>query len=142
VSTLKKRSSSSPEQNLLGAPKQFVVPFLLLQLRDFNLHGYQLIEQLIELGFHSIDRGNIYRILRQLEKDHLISSQWDTSSEGPARRIYSITKAGETYLQSWAASLELYQHMLDTFFSAYKKMFVSPSTENEYSGGNDHDGKK
>ncbi|GMB10115.1 PadR family transcriptional regulator [Thermolongibacillus altinsuensis] len=132
---MKKRSSSSPEQNFPGAPKQFVVPFLLLQLRDFNLHGYQLIEQLIKLGFHSIDRGNIYRILRQLEKDHLISSQWDTSSEGPARRIYSLTEAGEAYLQSWAASLELYQHMLETFFSLYKKMFVSPSNENEYSKG-------
>ncbi|AQX56510.1 poly-beta-hydroxybutyrate-responsive repressor [Priestia flexa] len=106
-----------------GAPKNFMIPFLLLSLRGWNLHGYKLIQQLMSFGFTSVDQGNVYRTLRQLEKDNLITSQWDTSAEGPARRIYSLTEAGEQYLTMWASSLEQYQNMLDSFFSMYTDMF-------------------
>lgn len=71
----------------------------------------------MSFGFTSVDQGNVYRTLRQLEKDNLITSQWDTSAEGPARRIYSLTDAGEQYLSMWANSLEQYQNMLDSFFT-------------------------
>jgi len=120
---------TSHEKNLFSAPKNFVVPFLLLSLRDLNLHGYKLIERLSELGFHSVDHGNVYRTLRQLERENLIASVWDTSSSGPAKRIYSLTEAGEKYLEAWAASLGYYQQMIDTFFSMYKN-FMFPFCEN------------
>jgi PadR family transcriptional regulator, regulatory protein PadR len=108
-----------------GSPKNFMVPFLLLSLRGgFNLHGYKLIQQLTQFGFPSIDQGNVYRVLRQLEKDDLVKSEWDTSSGGPAKRIYSITDAGEQYLDLWANSLEQYQSMLDSFFNMYTNMFM------------------
>ena len=60
----------------------------------------------------------VYRILRQLEKDGLVSSGWDTSKEGPARRLYSLTDAGRAlpHLNVWAASLRGYQAMLGQFF--------------------------
>lgn len=112
-----------------STPKNFIVPFLLLSLRNWNLHGYKLIQQLIDFGFSSIDQGNVYRTLRQLEKDNLIKSEWDTSSGGPAKRVYSITKAGEQYLDSWANSLEQYQSMLDQFFSIYTSMFLPSNTK-------------
>jgi PadR family transcriptional regulator, regulatory protein PadR len=121
--TKKEDKQTSHEKNLAGAPKNFIVPFLLLSLRGFNLHGYKLIERLNEFGFQSLDPGNIYRTLRQLEKDELITSVWDTSSGGPAKRIYSLTKTGEAYLEAWAASLEQYQKIIDTFFSMYTNMF-------------------
>ena len=120
--TKKENKQTSHEKNLFSAPKNFVVPFLLLSLRDLNLHGYKLIERLSDFGFHSLDPGNVYRILRQLEKDNLITSVWDTSSGGPAKRIYSLTEAGEKYLEAWATSLEHYQQIIDTFFSMYKNM--------------------
>lgn len=72
-----------------STPKNFIVPFLLLSLRNWNLHGYKLIQQLIDFGFSSIDQGNVYRTLRQLEKDNLITSEWDTSSGGPATKCRS-----------------------------------------------------
>lgn len=113
-----------------STPKNFIVPFLLLSLRNWNLHGYKLIQQLIDFGFSSIDQGNVYRTLRQLEKDNLITSEWDTSSGGPAKRVYSITEAGEQYLKAWATSLEQYQSMLNQFFSIYTNMFL-PSNPKE-----------
>lgn len=113
------------EKNIVSSPKNFVVPFLLLSLRGgFNLHGYKLIQQLANFGFSQIDQGNVYRTLRQLEKNDLVKSEWDTSSGGPAKRIYSITDAGEQYLDLWASSLEQYQMMLDSFFKIYSNMFM------------------
>jgi PadR family transcriptional regulator, regulatory protein PadR len=120
--TNKDNKQTLHEKNLAGAPKNFIVPFLLLSLRDFNLHGYKLIERLSDFGFQSLDPGNIYRTLRQLEKDELITSVWDTSAGGPAKRIYSLTKTGEKYLEAWAASLEQYQQIINSFFSMYTKM--------------------
>ena len=43
---------------------------MLLFLRDAPAHGYELLEQLPQLmpGEH-IDMGNLYRILRSLERE-------------------------------------------------------------------------
>ncbi len=49
-------------------PKNFLVPFLLLCLKDWSLHGYKLIQMLMDIGFSSVDQGNVYRTLRKLEK--------------------------------------------------------------------------
>jgi len=54
-----------------------------------------------------------------MEKDGMVSSTWDTSATGPARRIYSITEVGESYLKLWAESLDQYQKMMSTFFEHY-----------------------
>lgn len=111
-------------KNIVGSPKNFILPVLLLLLKDWNAHGYELMQKLIQFGFDSIDQGNLYRILRQLEKDELVTSVWDTSSGGPAKRIYSITSAGEQYLTLWADSMGQYQRMLDQFFNMYSQFFV------------------
>lgn len=109
----------------LGAPKNFLIPIMLLHLRDWNSHGYELMEKIMEFGIESVDQGNFYRLLRQLEKDALVTSEWDVTSGGPAKRIYSITEAGEQYLEMWAGSLSYYQKMLDQFFNLYNP-FLSP----------------
>jgi len=63
--------------------------------------------------------GTFYRTLRQMEKDGMVSSSWDTSEGGPARRVYSITDAGEAYLTYRAQSLDQYQRMMETCFRLY-----------------------
>ncbi|WP_028399369.1 poly-beta-hydroxybutyrate-responsive repressor [Ectobacillus panaciterrae] len=117
-------------KSLNSMPKNFLVPFLLLCLKDWSLHGYKLIQMLIDIGFSSIDQGNVYRTLRKLEKENLISSTWDTSEGGPAKRIYSLTKYGEKYLATCACSFEQYQKMLGTFFNLYANAFFPfPNTK-------------
>jgi PadR family transcriptional regulator, regulatory protein PadR len=108
----------------LGTPKNFLIPIMLLHLRDLNSHGYELMQKITQFGFDSVDQGNLYRILRQLEKDDMVTSEWDTTSGGPAKRIYTITAAGEQYLEVWASSLGHYQKMLDQFFSLYNPFFT------------------
>jgi PadR family transcriptional regulator, regulatory protein PadR len=99
--------------------KNFVLPFILLLLSRMSLHGYELSQKLQAFGFKTIDQGNLYRLLRQLEKEELVSSEWDTNGSGPAKRRYSITKSGITYLKGYANQLESYQSMLDQFFKMY-----------------------
>ncbi|MGM9928541.1 MAG: poly-beta-hydroxybutyrate-responsive repressor [Bacillus sp. (in: firmicutes)] len=125
VSKRTAQEEQNGKANVNSAPKNFIVPVLLLLLKDWNAHGYELMQKLMQFGLHSIDQGNFYRILRQLEKDELVTSVWDTSSQGPAKRIYSITSAGEQYLDLWANSLSQYQKLISQFFDMYSPFFPS-----------------
>ena len=93
---------------------------ILAMLREWNAHGYQLSKRLAESGLPPFDSGTIYRTLRQLEQDGLISSLWDTSASGPARRMYSLTKTGDTMLSAWIESLQKYQQFLQSAVAGQK----------------------
>lgn len=127
-----KNSQPKDEKVMTSMPKNLMIPVLLLSLRNWNLHGYKLIQELTQFGFSSIDQGNVYRTLRQLEKDDLVKSEWDTTTGGPAKRIYSITDAGEAYLKTCSNSLEQYQSIINRFFTMYMDMFMPTSfTQND-----------
>jgi len=99
--------------------KNWLVPILLLMLREWSSYGYELMEKMTTFGLSTMNPGTFYRTLRQMEKNGMVCSNWDTSEAGPARRVYSITDAGETYLKYWADSLNRYQKMMETFFRLY-----------------------
>ena len=85
---------------------------LLAFLKNWNAYGYQLAQRLTEAGMPDFDSGTVYRTLRQLEKTGMVSSFWDTSESGPARRMYSLTRAGELFLNGWMDVLQNYQAVL------------------------------
>lgn len=99
--------------------RSWCIPVILLMLRRWNSYGYELMEKLTAFGLQAMNPGTFYRTLRQMEKDGMVSSTWDTSATGPARRIYSITEVGEAYLKIWAESLDQYQKMMNVFFEHY-----------------------
>lgn len=124
-------NTKGKEDTLTSIPKNLMVPALLLSLRGWDLHGYKLIQELTQFGFSSIDQGNVYRTLRKLEKENMVKSEWDISTGGPAKRIYSLTDAGEAYLNTCSDSLLQYQSMLNRFFSMYMDMFIPPSPKQQ-----------
>jgi PadR family transcriptional regulator, regulatory protein PadR len=85
---------------------------LLAYLRRWNAYGYQLVQELTKAGLASFDSTTVYRTLRQLERAGLVSSFWDTSESGPARRMYALTKAGEAVLDVWLDLFGRYQKVL------------------------------
>lgn len=85
---------------------------LLAFLKNWNAYGYQLAQRLTEAGMPEFDSGTVYRTLRQLEKTGMVSSFWDTSESGPARRMYSLTRAGDIFLSGWIEVLQNYQSIL------------------------------
>ena len=114
-----KESSAPPNPATDAWSKNWMVPVLLLMLRGLNSYGYELMEKMAKYGLSTMNAGTFYRTLRQMEKDGMVSSTWDTSEGGPARRMYSITEVGENYLKFWATSLEQYQNMMNRFFQMY-----------------------
>jgi poly-beta-hydroxybutyrate-responsive repressor len=73
-------------------PRNWLVPVTLLTLRECASYGYKLMEQTAKFGFEAMNPGTYYRTLRNMEKDGLCKSEWDTTNgTGPARRVYSIT---------------------------------------------------
>ena len=96
-----------------------LVPYVLLSISLQRAHGYVIEEYLKSLGFYGIEMSTLYRTLRQLEKDGLLYSDWEPGPTGPARRVYSLTEAGRSWLDAWADVLEAYRGMIDRFFGLY-----------------------
>jgi poly-beta-hydroxybutyrate-responsive repressor len=96
-------------------PKNFLRPCLLLLLRESPAHGYELRERLRPLGFNRDDPGRLYRALRALETAGLVRSAWHSSTGGPDRRTYQLTRAGEERLRRSAAELQAMHAILGTF---------------------------
>lgn len=104
---------------------------LLAFLKNWNAYGYQLTQRLAESGMPECDSGTVYRTLRQLEKSGFVSSFWDTSESGPARRMYSLTTAGELFLNTWMQAFENYQSVLQ---KAMQGFFPPPGNSTENGG--------
>ena len=99
----------------VALPKNFLRPCLLLLLHESPAHGYELRERLRPLGFGRDDPGRLYRALRSLEDGKLVRSTWQSSSGGPDRRTYELTRAGEERLREATAELQAMHAVIDTF---------------------------
>lgn len=107
----KGRNGSSPEPRLKG---DLLSSSLLAYLRRWNAYGYELVQELGKAGMENFDSTTVYRTLRQLEKAGLVSSFWDTSESGPARRRYAITQSGEAFLELCLDVFDRYQKILQS----------------------------
>jgi PadR family transcriptional regulator len=103
--------------------ERFAEPSLLLLLRERPMHGYELIERLPEVaGAESrVDVGNLYRLLRGLEEEGMVTSEWSADLPGPAKRTYELTDGGRELLDGWAESLRRAQGVLSSFLERYEQ---------------------
>jgi PadR family transcriptional regulator PadR len=100
--------------------KNFIQPRILLRIARKPMYGYELLESLESMPHPgSPDTGGMYRLLRSMEEEGLLSSSWDTGDNGPARRIYSITPKGEENLNNWIQTLQDTRDWLEQFLSDY-----------------------
>jgi PadR family transcriptional regulator, regulatory protein PadR len=100
-------------------PRDIVAPFVLLSVSLQRAHGYVIEDYLRALGLFGITMSTLYRTLRQMEKDGYVESTWEPGPTGPARRVYTITDAGHTWLDSSATMLNAYRETIDRFFGLY-----------------------
>jgi PadR family transcriptional regulator PadR len=97
---------------------RLVEPALLAFLSIENSHGYGLLEKLADFGLSSINPSLIYRILRDYEEFGLVQSDWDNdTTQGPPKRVYTITAAGEAALKRAADSLQGTLERIETLLS-------------------------
>ncbi|MFK7863291.1 MAG: helix-turn-helix transcriptional regulator [Pseudohongiellaceae bacterium] len=85
---------------------------LLAMLNGWSAYGYELAQRLEESGLGTYNKGSIYRLLRQLEDSGMVSSKWDTSKDGPARRIYDLTDGGSLFLENWMTMIKMHQNFI------------------------------
>jgi PadR family transcriptional regulator, regulatory protein PadR len=100
--------------------ERFTEPALLLLLRERPTHGYELLEQLPALiPDERIDMGNLYRVLRALEDEGIVSSEWSDDLPGPAKRTYELTDEGRKLLDQWAEALGQARGQIDSFLDRH-----------------------
>lgn len=86
--------------------ERFVEPALLLVLSEGATHGYDLADGIEELApDDKVDLGNLYRLLRSLEEEGVVVSEWRDDLPGRSKRTYELTERGRALLDGWAASL-------------------------------------
>jgi|SRR5215207_8933580 len=107
------------EQKIEARPRNWLTPVALVLLREESSYGYELMQRLEKFRFEQISAGTLYRTLRQMEQEGLCKSEWETPQGAPARRMYSITEDGESYLAAWAEACKHYQNVMDCFYQAY-----------------------
>ena len=100
-------------------PRDILAPFVLLAVSLQRAHGYVIEDYLQTLGIFGITMSTLYRTLRQMEKDGFLESTWEPGPTGPARRVYTITDAGNAWLDSSASMLQAYRETIDRFFGLY-----------------------
>ncbi|MBV9305742.1 MAG: helix-turn-helix transcriptional regulator [Acidobacteriaceae bacterium] len=101
-------------------PKNWLGAVLLMMLLEGASYGYEMLEQLAKsFGPEAESVGTVYRTLRQMERDRLVKSCWETSISGPARRVYTITELGEAHLGVRTQALIECQSTIDDFLKSY-----------------------
>ena len=107
-----------------GKTERYLQPSLLLALHLQPSYGYDLLGRIKDFGFldGDLDPGTIYRHLRRLEDDRFVSSKWDTTGTGPARRFYEITPDGEMFLKDWGMFMERNYNNLGNFLRQYRQI--------------------
>jgi DNA-binding PadR family transcriptional regulator len=90
-----------------------LVLLVLSQLRTQE-YGYSLVQKLEEKKI-PIEAGTLYPLLRRLEKQNLLKSEWDTSESRP-RKFYVLSDEGKVAYarlkQEWKTISGLLEHIV------------------------------
>ncbi len=91
-----------------------VVVLAVLSQLNTARYGYSLIQRLSEQGL-DIEEGTLYPLLRRLEKQGWLASEWDTTESRP-RKYYRISDVGREVLTTlradWSETVEVMRRIL------------------------------
>lgn len=77
---------------LLELRRGTIILSVLSQLKT-SKYGYSLVETLKEKGIQ-VEPGTLYPLMRRLEKQGLLKSEWETSGSKP-RKYYGLSDKGK-----------------------------------------------
>jgi DNA-binding PadR family transcriptional regulator len=112
----------------LGARRRWMEPFVLVLLAGGGAHGYAITAQLEEMGITggTVDLGQVYRTLRDLEAAGQVTSSWSSEPVGPQRRDYELTDQGYAAIDEWAAVMKERARLIAEFNARYLEAVASP----------------
>ncbi len=72
---------------------------ILTALVDRQRYAYDLVRSLVDIPGLGISEGTIYPLLSRLRVQGLVEARLEESTEGPARKYYSLTNQGRKTLE-------------------------------------------
>ena len=101
-------------ENVILELRRGVIVLAVLSRLDEEQYGYSLINRLKDNGLE-IDQGTLYPLLRRLEGQGLLQSNWRVESDRP-RRYYVLSDEGRNLLprlkEEWTAIVSMMEKML------------------------------
>ncbi|MHC4291778.1 MAG: PadR family transcriptional regulator [Planctomycetota bacterium] len=61
-------------------------------------HGYELVQRMKTIEGLKIREGNVYPILARLQEEKLVENYTEPSADGPPRKYFKVTTAGQQTL--------------------------------------------
>ncbi|MGA2835044.1 MAG: PadR family transcriptional regulator [Acidimicrobiales bacterium] len=90
---------------------------VLALLRGEERYGFELARLLVDVGGLIASEGTIYPLLARLRRNGLVETTWRESTEGPPRRYYRLTEAGELALTAFIHQWKLFQASVDSILT-------------------------
>lgn len=75
--------------------------FILLFLKEQSMYGLEITKKLVEMtqAKMTFQESGIYQILKNLQENGMVTTEWKESSKGPRRKYYKIEAEGEQLLE-------------------------------------------
>ena len=101
-------------QNLINELRRGTLVLAVLSQLDEPQYGYSLKRRLAEGGL-DVEQGTLYPLLRRLEKQGLLDSEWSIETSRP-RRYYVLNRDGretlDTLAHEWRALTEVMERLV------------------------------
>lgn len=104
--------STQTYENLASELRRGLLALAVLAECGVPQYGYSLKQSLNARGLE-INEGTLYPLLRRLEEQGLLNSQWQLADESRPRRYYRISPQGEIALARLAAEWRQLNRTLD-----------------------------
>lgn len=108
-------NSNELVQNMLLELRRGTLSIAVLSQLSREEYGYSLLKALADKGL-DVDQSTLYPLLRRLESQGLLQSDWRIVDEARPRRYYVISAQGKAVLtklkREWSALVETMANML------------------------------
>lgn len=105
-------SENTQFQNFLTELRRGSLTLAVLGCLKEKLYGYALLQAMQE-KFIDIEANTLYPLLRRLESQGLLISEWDTSESRP-RKYYSLSEKGRLVYKELLAEWKKMQSSIDS----------------------------
>jgi PadR family transcriptional regulator PadR len=102
------------EAKLLAQLRRGSIQYCVLALlRGGDRYGFELTRQLAGADGLVTSEGTVYPLLARLRQEGLVETTWQESSQGPPRRYYRLTEAGDQALEAFTAQWRRFRDAID-----------------------------
>ena len=117
-------SSEKAAYNVDNTKSQMRKGFLefpvLLIIGTSPTYAPDILKQLKKANLLVVE-GTLYPLLSRLKRSGLVDYSWEESRSGPPRKMYTITKEGQSVLEQLETSWKALDTSVNTLIKAYEK---------------------